>query len=332
MSSNATDITQVYERNQEATVYCGNLDSRVDDEVLWELFVQCGPIRNVFVPRDKISGNHQGFGFVEFQTEGDSDYALKVMNMVKLYGKPCRLNKASQDKRQLEVGANLFIGNLDVEVDEKLLHDTFSAFGTLLSWKIMRDAETGSHRGFGFVAYESFESSDAALRAMNGQFMCSKAISVSYAYKKDTKGERHGTDAERILAANRPDGRVLGAPTGPTPLASMPPLGPMVSQGHVPGFPFPPLMPPMQMPPAMPGTMPRGMPPLPGLPAGMPRGMPPLPGLPPLNMPPHMPPLNMPPLNMPPLNMPPLNMPPTGMPQGAPPPLHRPPQMPPQAR
>ncbi|KAH0475419.1 MAG: hypothetical protein KVP17_002819 [Porospora cf. gigantea B] len=254
------------------------------------------------------------------------------MNMVKLYGKPCRLNKASQDKRQLEVGANLFIGNLDVEVDEKLLHDTFSAFGTLLSWKIMRDAETGSHRGFGFVAYESFESSDAALRAMNGQFMCSKAISVSYAYKKDTKGERHGTDAERILAANRPDGRVLGAPTGPTPLASMPPLGPMVSQGHVPGFPFPPLMPPMQMPPAMPGTMPRGMPPLPGLPAGMPRGMPPLPGLPPLNMPPHMPPLNMPPLNMPPLNMPPLNMPPTGMPQGAPPPLHRPPQMPPQAR
>lgn len=29
-------------------------------------------------------------------------------------------------------------------------------------------------------------------------------IHVSYAYKKDTKGERHGSAAERLLAANRP--------------------------------------------------------------------------------------------------------------------------------
>jgi RNA recognition motif-containing protein len=30
------------------------------------------------------------------------------------------------------VGANVFIGNLDPEVDEKLLYDTFSAFGVIL--------------------------------------------------------------------------------------------------------------------------------------------------------------------------------------------------------
>ena len=28
---------------------------------------------------------------------------------------------------------------------------------------------------------------------MNGQYLCNRAITVSYAYKKDTKGERHGT-------------------------------------------------------------------------------------------------------------------------------------------
>jgi splicing factor 3B subunit 4 len=32
----------------------------------------------------------------------------------------------------LDVGANLFIGNLDPEVDEKLLYDTFSAFGVIM--------------------------------------------------------------------------------------------------------------------------------------------------------------------------------------------------------
>lgn len=71
----------------------------------------------------------QGYGFVEFRTEQDADYAIKIMNMVKLFGKPLRVNKSSQDKKKTDVGANLFIGGLDPEVDEKLLYDTFSAFG-----------------------------------------------------------------------------------------------------------------------------------------------------------------------------------------------------------
>ena len=39
--------------------------------------------------------------------------------MIKVYGKPIRVNKSSQDKRSQDVGANLFIGNLDPDVDEK---------------------------------------------------------------------------------------------------------------------------------------------------------------------------------------------------------------------
>ncbi|PHJ19367.1 rna recognition motif-containing protein [Cystoisospora suis] len=198
------DITQVYERNQDATLYIGNLDPQVDDDLLWELFIQCGPVRTVSVPRDKLTGNHQGYGFVEFTSEVDADYALKLMNMVKLYGKPLRLNKSAQDRRHFDVGANIFLGNLDPDVDEKTIYDTFASFGNILSVKVMRDPETGISRGFGFISYDTFEASDAALAAMNGQFICNRPIHVSYAYKKDTRGERHGSAAERLLAANRP--------------------------------------------------------------------------------------------------------------------------------
>lgn len=52
--------------------------------------------------------------------------------MFQLYGKPIRVNKASAHTKNLDVGANVFIGNLDPEVDEKLLYDTFSAFGVIL--------------------------------------------------------------------------------------------------------------------------------------------------------------------------------------------------------
>ena len=76
---------------------------------------------------------HQGYGFVEFLSEEDADYAIKIMNMIKLYGKPIRVNKASAHQKNLDVGANIFIGNLDPEVDEKLLYDTFSAFGVILT-------------------------------------------------------------------------------------------------------------------------------------------------------------------------------------------------------
>lgn len=56
--------------------------------------------------------------------------------MIKLFSKPIKVNKASQDKRSQEVGANLFIGNLDPMIDEKTLYDTFSAFGVIISTKV----------------------------------------------------------------------------------------------------------------------------------------------------------------------------------------------------
>ncbi|XP_059623704.1 uncharacterized protein LOC132266732 [Cornus florida] len=282
------------ERNQDATAYVGNLDPQITEELLWELFVQAGPVVNVYVPKDRVTNLHQGYGFVEFRSEEDADYAIKVLNMIKLYGKPIRVNKASQDKKSLDVGANLFIGNLDPDVDEKLLYDTFSAFGVIVTNpKIMRDPDTGNSRGFGFISYDSFESSDGAIEAMTGQYLCNRQITVSYAYKKDTKGERHGTPAERVLASNNPTTQksrphtlfasgppslsnapqangTMGAPippphfaNGTVPPGSIPPFRPPPSQGS--------MFPPMQMPgppswqgqPQQPGQTvpPSGMPP-----------------------------------------------------------------------
>jgi splicing factor 3B subunit 4 len=58
------------------------------------------------------------------------------------------------------VGANLFVGNLHEEVDEKMLRDVFSAFGIVLSTKVMRDPDTGKSKNHGFVGFDNFESSD----------------------------------------------------------------------------------------------------------------------------------------------------------------------------
>ena len=150
---------------------------------------------------------------------------------------------------------------------------------------------------------------------MNGQFLMNKPITVQYAFKKDGKGERHGTAAERLLAsqarknnalplAPRPPATAYGAAppvpgfTGPYQgqfagaLAAAPPpppgftpmpMTPMQSQGPVPGaIPGPPMG--MGMPAGMqPQPPPGGMPmfnPAQGYPPPPPPGFASMPGAP----------------------------------------------------
>jgi splicing factor 3B subunit 4 len=51
---------------------------------------------------------HQGFGFCEFLTEEDAEYACKIMNQIKLWGKPIRVNKVRHTlELNMSFGSNL---------------------------------------------------------------------------------------------------------------------------------------------------------------------------------------------------------------------------------
>ena len=112
----------------------------------------------------------------------------------------------------------------------------------------MRDPTTGNSKGFAFINFASFDASDAAIEAMNGQYLCNRPITISYAFKKDSKGERHGSAAERLLAAQNP----LAQTDRPHQLfADAPPIPPqMANMGMSHGIPPPP--PPMAPPPPPP--------------------------------------------------------------------------------
>ncbi|KAL1877607.1 hypothetical protein VTK73DRAFT_8431 [Phialemonium thermophilum] len=278
-------MSRHWEQNKDATVYVGNIDERFTQELLSELMTQVGPVRQVHMPQDRVSQTHQGYGFVEFDTPQSADYAAKVLNGIRVWGKPIRVNKASADKQKaVDIGAELFINNLDPQVDEKILYDTFSQFGQILRQpNVVRD-DNNISKGYGFVSFDSFEASDAAREAMNGQYLLSRAITVEYAYKKDGKGERHGDEAERKLAAEakkhnivpeqqplppafhmtRPTATATAAtpphvngapgaipPVAPAAAAATPPVVPPVAPVSPAGF-VPPVGPP--------GAPPRGLP------------------------------------------------------------------------
>ena len=51
---------------------------------------------------------------------------------------------------------NLYIKNLEDDVDEDKLREMFAPYGTITSHKIMRD-DKGNSRGFGFVCFSTPE-------------------------------------------------------------------------------------------------------------------------------------------------------------------------------
>ncbi|CEH16257.1 related to spliceosome-associated protein sap-49 [Ceraceosorus bombacis] len=278
---------QENDRNQEATCYVGNLDDRASDALLWELMLQAGPVHTIHIPKDRITSAHQGYGFAEFATEADAEYAVRIMNGIKLFGKPLRVNKASSDKKQIDIGANLFVGNLDPNVDERLLWETFSAFGNLTNVpKLARDPVTNASKCYAFVAFDAFEASDAAIAALDQQYLSNRTINVAYAIKKDGKGgERHGTEAERLLARQARRNGALPPVRAPLFGAGAPPGGAYA------GVPAPAPGPPMPFGQPGPAT---GLAPPPPPPAGFPTysGPPPSSGTPTPAFPPAPPPPN----------------------------------------
>jgi len=73
---------------------------------------------------------------------------------------------------------NIFIKNLDPSIDNKALHDTFSAFGNILSCKVAM--EDGVSKGYGFVHYENAESAEAAIKGVNGMLLNDKKVYVGH--------------------------------------------------------------------------------------------------------------------------------------------------------
>jgi len=77
------------------TSHTCNLTAQRVNELRFDLsYLHSCPV-NVHLPKDRISMTHQGYGFCEFLTEEDAEYACKIMNQIKLWGKPIRVNKVS---------------------------------------------------------------------------------------------------------------------------------------------------------------------------------------------------------------------------------------------
>lgn len=79
---------------------------------------------------------------------------------------------------------HIFVGDLSNEVNDEVLLQAFSAFGSVSEARVMWDMKTGRSRGYGFVAFRERPDAEKALSSMDGEWLGSRAIRCNWANQK----------------------------------------------------------------------------------------------------------------------------------------------------
>lgn len=161
-----------------ASLYVGDLAPEVTEAILFEKFSTAGPVLSIRVCRDIITRRSLGYAYVNYQNSADAERAIDTLNFERLGGRPIRIMWSQRDPSLRRSGlGNIFIKNLDRTVDNKIMFDTFSVFGNILSCKVSYDDKSQS-KGYGFVHYDTEEAATSAIENLNGKIVNGKKIFV----------------------------------------------------------------------------------------------------------------------------------------------------------
>jgi RNA recognition motif-containing protein len=90
------------------------------------------------------------------------------------------------------MGNKLYVGNLPYSATDGSLQSLFAQAGTVVSAKIITDAETGRSKGFGFVEMSSEQEAADAITKLNGTELEGRQVTVSEAKPQKPRGDRGG--------------------------------------------------------------------------------------------------------------------------------------------
>ncbi|XP_022766941.1 33 kDa ribonucleoprotein, chloroplastic-like [Durio zibethinus] len=168
---------------EEGRLYVGNLPYSMTSSELSEIFSEAGRVANVEIVYDRVTNRSRGFGFVTMGSVDDAKEAIRLFDGSQVGGRTVKVNFPEVPrggerevmgpeirrgyKSFIDSPYKIYAGNLGWSVTSEGLRDAFASQPGLLSAKVIYERDTGRSRGFGFVSFESAETVEAALNAMN---------------------------------------------------------------------------------------------------------------------------------------------------------------------
>lgn len=191
---------------QSSSLYVGDLDSDVAEANLFEIFNSIGPVASIRVCRDAITRRSLGYAYVNFHNVQDAERAIEEKNNALIKERPCRIMWAQRDPALRKSGkGNIFIKNLDKDIDNLALYDTFSRFGQVLSCKIEAD-EKGESKGYGYIQFSTQDAADKAIQTVSGNLLKGKKVFVGpFVTKKERMVANGSKKFTNVYVKNLPE-------------------------------------------------------------------------------------------------------------------------------
>ncbi|KAL6948757.1 hypothetical protein ACO0QE_001230 [Hanseniaspora vineae] len=173
-------------------LYVGNLAKSITEDALKQYFQVGGKVSSCKIIFDKTNED-VNYGFVEFFEKKDAGIAYSNLNGQNIDGFDIKVNYAYQNTASAttqEETFNIFAGDLNIDVDDKILADTFNEQPGFVSAHVMWDMVTGFSRGYGFVSFQTKEQADAALTAKQGFVLNGRPLRLNHAAKKQQQNQQ----------------------------------------------------------------------------------------------------------------------------------------------
>lgn len=184
---------------EPATLFVGRLSWNVDDDWLKREFEPIGGVVSARVMMERSTGKSRGYGYVDFDSKSAAEKALAEYQGKEIDGRPVNLDlstgkpkpSTSNDRAKKYGDApsapsdTLFVGNLSFNAERNKLYEVFGEYGTVVSCRIPTHPDTQQPKGFGYVQFASVDEAQAALNALNGEYLDGRACRLDFSTPRD---------------------------------------------------------------------------------------------------------------------------------------------------
>ena len=165
-------------QNAKSIYVCG-IDEHVDEQLLLRIFTIIGTVVSVKIIKDS-KGISSGYGFIEFSNHETAQFAKDNMDGKLLYGKELKINWTNIPQTDTNSNYKIFIGGLQTSVSDNLLFNIFSKYGHINDARVIKVAQTGKSKGYGFVSFSRKEDAETAIQMMNGEKIEGRNVKVNW--------------------------------------------------------------------------------------------------------------------------------------------------------
>lgn len=176
----ASQRTQVQRQQALALmcrVYVGSISFELKEDTIRAAFLPFGPIKSINMSWDPVTQKHKGFAFVEYEIPEGAQLALEQMNGAMLggrnikVGRPSNMPQAQQVIDEIQEEAKnynrIYIASIHPDLTEEDIKSVFEAFGPITFCKLAAGTVVHTHKGYGFIEYQTTQSALEAIASMN---------------------------------------------------------------------------------------------------------------------------------------------------------------------